>query len=219
MSMDQGEMISRFSRIYSGAVSDVLDQMGFRNQVLPRSLHGLTLEAKVCGLALPVLGEPSTVTDADEIFTPVLRMLGDVKPLDVVVTRANDQSCSHLGELSATAIQSRGGAGAVIYGGVRDVDYIQKLGLPVFCRYTTPADIVGRWRLVEYNVAMQIEDVTVHPRDIVLGDKDGVLVVPQDIAEEVLIASEQIVGTESHVRSAVKNGMHPLDAYQKYGWF
>lgn len=219
MSLSHAEMIPRFSSIYSGAVSDVLDQKGLRHQVLPSSLHGLMLETKVCGLALPVLGESSIVTDADEIFTPLLRMLGDVKPYNVVVTQSNDQSCAHLGELSATAIQSRGGAGAVIYGGVRDIQYIQNLGLPVFCRYTTPADVVGRWRLVDYNVAIEIEGVTIHPGDIVLGDKDGVLVVPHDIAEEVLIASEHIVGTENRVRIAVKNGMHPLDAYHKYGWF
>ncbi len=214
-----GEMIERFAAIYTGAISDAMDQLGYRHQVLPKELKGLASDAKLCGTALTVRGEATDVDNENEIFVPLLEMLGDVKPYNVVVTQANDDTCSHLGELSATTIQARGGVGAVIYGGVRDVDYIHKLGLPVFHLYTTPADVVGRWCLKEYNVPIRIKNVTIEPNDLVIGDKDGVLIVPRAIAEQVLVRAEGLVSTENHVRNDVMNGVHPLDSYKKHGWF
>ncbi|KRF18413.1 RraA family protein [Paenibacillus sp. Soil787] len=218
-SITMDELISRFSQVYTGAISDSLDQMGYRNQVLPKELKGLTPDAKFVGTALTVRGEATHVDDANEIFVPLLKMLGDVQQYNVVVTQANDDTCSHLGELSATTIKARGGVGAVIYGGIRDVGYIHKLDLPVFHLYTTPADVVGRWCLKEYNVPIRIKNVDIHPMDIIVADKDGVLVVPQNIAYEVLKQAETLVSTENHVRNDVMNGVHPLESYYKHGWF
>jgi regulator of RNase E activity RraA len=212
-------LLQRFSSIYTGAISDSLDQLGYKNQVLPKELKGLTTDAKFCGTALTVRGEATHSEDPEVVFVPMLKMLGDVKKYDVVVSQPNDDTCSHLGELSATTIKARGGVGAVIYGGVRDVDYIHKLGLPVFHLYTTPADIVGRWCLKDYNVPIRIKNVTIHPGDIIIADKDGVLAIPREIAEEVLNRAEDLVNTENHVRSDVINGVHPLDSYYKHGWF
>jgi regulator of RNase E activity RraA len=72
---------------------------------------------------------------------------------------------------------------------------------------------------VDYNVPIVIENVKIHPMDIVLGDKDGVLVVPHPIALTVLEQAEELVGTENSVRRDVMNGVHPLDAYHTHGWF
>ncbi|MCS7460520.1 RraA family protein [Paenibacillus doosanensis] len=213
------EIIERFSRIYTGAISDALDQLGYKHQVLPKELKGLTADAKLCGTALTVRGEATHSEDADVVFVPMLKMLGDVQKFNVVVSQPNDSACSHLGELSSTTIKARGGVGAVIYGGVRDVDYIEKLGLPVFHLYTTPADIVGRWCLKEYNVPIRIQNVDVHPMDIIAADKDGVVVIPKQIALQALERAEALVATENHVRNDVMNGMHPLESYYKHGWF
>ncbi|MBP1934453.1 RraA family protein [Ammoniphilus resinae] len=213
------EMIERFSKIYTGAISDALDLLGFHDQVLPKELKGLTADAKLCGTALTVRGEATHSEDPEVVFVPMLKMLGDVQKHNIVISQPNDDTCSHLGELSATTIKARGGVGAVIYGGVRDVDYIQKLGLPVFHLYTTPADIMGRWCLKEYNVPIRIQNVSIHPDDIIVGDKDGVLVVPKDAAQDVLLRAEELVATENHVRNDVQNGIHPLDSYYKHGWF
>lgn len=218
-SIDVAEMCERYSKIYTGAISDILDEMGYRNQVLPSSVKGLTPETSVVGRALPVRGEPSASTDPDEIFLPILQMLGDCKPHDVIVTQANDRIAAHLGELSATAAQARGAAGAVIHGGARDIDYILKLGFPVFCCHTTPADVLGRWKLTGYNIPIEIGGTTIHPGDFVVGDKDGVVIIPKDISEQILVKAEEVVSTENLVRTAVVNGVHPVDAYRKYGRF
>jgi regulator of RNase E activity RraA len=146
-------------------------------------------------------------------------MLGDVTPGQVLVSKANDNVSAHLGELSSETAKYRGARGAVIYGGVRDTDYIINLDFPVFSRYTTPNDVLGRWRLVDYNVPIEIEGTTVRPGDFVVGDRDGVVIIPQEITDEVLIEAEAVMNTENLVRKAILEGVHPLDAYNKYGRF
>jgi len=213
------EMLQRFSKVYNGAISDTLDMMGYRNQVLPKELTGLTPGASFCGTALTVNGGVTDSTDTDIAFVPLLKMLGDVKKNNVVVVQPNDDICSHLGELASTTIKYRGGVGAVIYGGVRDVDYIEKLGLPVFKLYTTPVDIVGRWYVKEWNVPIRIGNTVIEPGDIIRADKDGVVVIPRNIATRVLLKAEELMNTENHVRNDVMNGVHPLDSFYKHGWF
>jgi regulator of RNase E activity RraA len=99
------------------------------------------------------------------------------------------------------------------------VEYILRLGFPVFCRYRTPVDIVGRWEVEAYNVPIEIGGVSVRPGDFISADHDGVLVVPFEICEEVLSQAEELASTENHVRQAIVEGSHPLDAYRKYGRF
>jgi 4-hydroxy-4-methyl-2-oxoglutarate aldolase len=216
---DVEDVCRRFARIYTGAISDVLDEMGYHDQVLPPQIQGLTLEHQVTGLALPVEGESTDSQDPEEIFVPILEMLGRLTGGDVIVSQAHDDVSAHLGELSAEAAKFRGARGAVIDGGARDIDYILKLGFPVFCRYRTPADVLGRWKLVSCGKPVQIGRVKIHHGDFMVGDKDGVLAIPRDITLEVLAKSEEVVGTENLVRKAVLQGVLPVDAYRTYGRF
>lgn len=217
--IETDELIERYMKLYGGTISDVLDGLGYKHQVLPKNMTGLTPDAKFCGTALTATGEQTDIDDPDKIFIPILEMLGEVKKNNVVITQPNDDICSHLGELSATTIKARGGTGAVIYGGVRDVDYIHNLGLPVYKLYTTPKDVMGRWLLTDYNVPIKIEDVMIYPEDIVFADKDGVIIIPKSLASKVLLKAEELQFTENHVRNAVMHGVHPVEAYKKYGWF
>ena len=213
-------LIQRLANIpYTGALSDILDERGFHNQVLPPEIQSLEPGTTVAGRALTILGEPTTRTDSETIFLPFLRMLGDVRPGDVLVSQPQDNVAAHLGELSSETAKTRGARGAVIDGGARDTDYIRRLGFPVFARYKTPRDIVGRWRLVDYNVPITIGAVKVHPGDFVAGDQDGVVVIPYAAAEEVITQAEQVVVTENQVRKAILDGVHPVDAFTKFGRF
>jgi regulator of RNase E activity RraA len=125
----------------------------------------------------------------------------------------------HFGELSCETAKSRGGRGAVIDGGIRDIDYILKLGFPVFSRYQTPQDIGSRWRLLDYNVPITIGDVRIEAGDFVVGDRDGVVLIPQSVAEEVIRKAEEVILTEDAVRKAILDGVHPVEAYEKFGRF
>jgi 4-hydroxy-4-methyl-2-oxoglutarate aldolase len=209
----------RFSVIYTGAISDVLDEMGYRNQVLPSDIQGLAMDHRVTGVAVTVEGQSTESVDPEEIYIPVLEMLGGLKQGDVIVSQPHDNVSAHIGELSAETAKFRGARGAVIDGGARDIDYILKLGFPVFCRYRTPSDVVGRWKLVSVGRPIRIGSVTIRGGDFIVGDKDGVVVIPQEITPQVLQKSEEVVGTENLVRKAVLQGVHPVDAYRKYGRF
>jgi 4-hydroxy-4-methyl-2-oxoglutarate aldolase len=213
-------LIERLAAIpYTGAISDILDEMGFTGQVLPHEIQAIQPGQIVAGRALTVLGEPAPGRERDDYFLPFLTMLGSIRPGDVVVSQPNDCSVAHFGELSAETAKSRGGAGVVVYGGLRDIDYILKLGFPAFSRYTTPLDIVGRWRLADFNVPVTIGRTRIDPGDYVLGDRDGVLIIPQRAAEEVIAKAEEVIHTENLVRKAILEGMHPVEAYEKFGRF
>lgn len=216
---DVDDVCRRFSLIYTGAISDVLDEMGYRDQVLPSAIQALSMGQTVTGVAMPVEGQATESQDPEEIFVPVLTMLGDVGPGDVIVSQPHDNVSAHLGELSAESAKFRGARGAVIDGGVRDIHYILRLGFPVFCRYRTPQDIIGRWKLVSYGQPVQIGRVTVHRGDFIVGDKDGVVVVPNEITLEALRKSEEVVNTENLVRKAILQGVKPVDAYRTFGRF
>jgi regulator of RNase E activity RraA len=216
---DVDDVCRRFSVIYTGAISDVLDEMGYRNQVLPAAIQGLTMDQKIAGVAMTLEGQPTDSLDPEVIFIPILQMLGDLKYGDVIVSQPHDSQSAHLGELSSESAKSRGARGAVIDGGARDIDYILKLGFPVFCRYRMPADVVGRWKLVSYGQPIHIGKVGIRRGDFVVGDKDGVLVIPKQITQEVLEKSEEVVNTENLVRKAILQGVHPVEAYRRYGRF
>jgi regulator of RNase E activity RraA len=214
------DLISRLEAIpYTGAIIDILQEAGYHDQGLPWQIQAVTPVTSVVGRALTMVGEPLVGGSRDDYFVPFLEMLGAVREGDVLISQPNDATCAHLGELSSETAQSRGARGAVIDGGVRDVDYISKLGFPVFARYTTPIDIVGRWALTEYNVPITIGNVEIAPGDYIVGDIDGVVVIPQDIAADVTGKAEAVVDTENLVRRDILAGMHPVDAYRAHGRF
>jgi regulator of RNase E activity RraA len=92
-------------------------------------------------------------------------------------------------------------------------------GFPVFCSFLTPSDIVERWVPHAYGEPVDIGGVTVRTGDYVLGDRDGVVIIPSEIADEVVTKTEQVVATESDMRRALIQGMDPVAAYLKYGKF
>jgi regulator of RNase E activity RraA len=213
------EMIERYEKIYTGAIADILDERGERNFTLPHTLQPLQAGQRVTGTAMPILGKQSVNKDPDEVYVPLLKMLGDIQPGQVIVTQANDMVSAHLGELSAETAKYRGGRGAIIYGGIRDTDYMINLDFPVYSLYRTALDVLGRWELVDYNCEVVIEGVRVRPGDLIVADRDGVLVIGQEIAEDVLLESEEVVATENLVRKSILEGVHPVQAYETYGRF
>jgi len=214
-----GDLCARYSRIYTAAITDVLDQRGHYNQTLPHDIVGLTPETRVAGLAFPASGKPSRNAGTDTAIRAFLTLLGAVPRDAVLVLQANDDVAAHFGELSAVAMKARGARGVVVDGATRDAAYILREGFPVFCRYRTPLDSLPRWLAVEWGRPITIDDVRVAPGDVVVGDLDGVAVVPKRLAVEVLLQCEALLETENQVRDAVRKGMAPLEAYEKFGVF
>jgi regulator of RNase E activity RraA len=124
-----------------------------------------------------------------------------------------------MGELSAETLHLRGVAGYVVDGGTRDSAFIRELGFPVACRYSTPADIAGEWSVDELGGEIAIADVLIRTGDYVLADRDGVIVVPASETPAVVARAEALASTESDLRSALRQGMDPEEAYLRYGVF
>jgi regulator of RNase E activity RraA len=209
----------RFARIYTAALADVLDDHGHRNQTLPHELRPLAPGMRVAGPAFTVEGRPTDTEDWDAAVRTTLAMLGSVPAGHVAVYQCHHDVSAHFGELSATSLLARGVAGCVIDGGCRDVRFIVEEGFPVFARFTTPEDSTWRWQVTGTQVPVTIGRVRVEPGDWVVGDEDGVVVVPAGIAGQVLAAAEAKAETESAIRDAVRGGVLPLDAYERFGTF
>ena len=209
----------RFEGIYTAALADILDTRGYRKQTLPPSIRPLERGMKLAGPAFTVQGRPTENASYDTSLRKVLQMLGDVPAGHVAVYSCAHDVSAHLGELSVTSLAARGVAGCVLDGGCRDVSFIIELGFPVFCAHVTPEDSTFRWELEATQEPISVGQVNIEPGDWVVGDEDGVVVVPRSIAESVLTEAEEKAATESEIRAAVRDGMTPLEAYERYGTF
>jgi regulator of RNase E activity RraA len=209
----------RFAAVPTAALADVMDELGHREQTLPPTIRPLTPGMRVAGQAFTVEGVPSGHDDWDAAVRKTLAMLGEVPADHVAVYQCNQHRSAHFGELSATSLASRGVAGCVIDGGCRDVRRIVEEDFPVFARFVTPEDSTWRWEVTATQVPITIGTVRIEPGDWVVGDEDGVVVAPAEIAPDVLAAAEGKVGTEDAIRAAVREGVTPLEAYERYGTF
>ncbi len=213
------DLCIRYARIYTAAITDVLDKRGYYNQTLPHDIVPLAPDTRLSGVAFPASGKQSRNTDTEAAVRAFLTLLGVVPRDAVLVIQANDHVAAHFGELSAVAMKARGVRGVVVDGATRDAAYILRERFPLFCRYRTPQDSLPRWRAVEWGRPVTIGEVRVSPGDIVVGDLDGVAVVPSEIALDVLLECEALLDAENQVRDAVRKGMAPLAAYEKFGVF
>jgi regulator of RNase E activity RraA len=117
----------------------------------------------------------------------------------------------------STAVRQKGCTGAVIDGGVRDVDYLNRLGFPVFAKFKCAASSIGRWEIVAWQIPIHIGSTIVHPGDFVFGDTDGVVVVPASLTLEVLREAEDMAEREGRMREEIRAGTSVTKAYAKYG--
>jgi regulator of RNase E activity RraA len=107
----------------------------------------------------------------------------------------------------------------VVDGGCRDTSFILELGFPVWCSFTTPRDIVGRWVSDRFGEPVTIGEVTVRSGDWLMADRDGAVIIPGEIVAEVAARTEEVLQTENKVRTAILSGMDPQEAYLKFGKF
>lgn len=212
-------MRQRFLEVYTAALADILDARGLHDQTLPPAIRPLRPGMRLAGPAFTVSGRPARPPSYDSALRKVLAMLGEVPSGHVAVYSCGQEVAAHLGELSVASLSARGVAGCVLDGGCRDVRFILEEDFPVFCSHLTPEDSTWRWELEATQVAIEVGRVRVEPADWVVGDDDGVVVVPAGLAEDVLAEAEEKAATESEIRAAVRGGKSPLEAYELYGTF
>jgi 4-hydroxy-4-methyl-2-oxoglutarate aldolase len=217
--MSPDELTESLARCYSGAVHDVLRAMGHERIVLPHDIRALDPTRKLAGVVWTVSGHIDRTRSADETLLAWVTLLSRAPPGKVIVCQPNNSIVALMGELSAETLKRRGVRGYVVDGGCRDTDFILEIGFPVFCRFLTPTDIVGRWIPDSFGAPVTIGEVTISTGDYLLGDRDGVVVVPGAVAAEVVAKVEETVSTENKVRTAILGGMDPVEAYKTWGKF
>lgn len=213
------DLTDRLDALYTGAVHDVLRAMGHGNCVLPNEIAPLDPTRKVAGEVYTVSGHIDQTRDPHDTLVQWTGLLSKAPSGKVLVCQPNTHMVALMGELSAETLHHKKVRGYVVDGGCRDTEFILKIGFPVFCSFNTPADIVARWIPDRFGEPITIGAVTISSGDYILGDRDGVVVLPGKIAGDVITQTEQVVSTENKVRSAILDGMDPQEAYLKYGKF
>jgi len=195
-------LVEGLSHISTANISDAMGNLS----TLDSGIQSLVQDKCICGPACTV------VTPAGD-FLPVLKALHAAKRGDVlVVDNQGNPDAALWGEITSTEAQVKGLAGLVLDGLVRDIAPIRELGFPVFARGTSPR-VSGRGSLGEVNVPVRCGGTVVNPGDIVVGDTDGVVVVPLQKAQAVLSCAQSIVEYEEGLRSKVGSGTSQVEIY------
>ena len=212
------ELLERFERIYTGAVNDVLREFCLMNQALPNHIIPLREYRTVAGIAFTVKSAPNTRVQGEMEFR--VQMLEQMHENAFVIwdTSHDEKATSWGGVMTATAKGKKVRA-ACIEGGIRDTHQILEAGFPVFYKYRSSNGSLGRCQITHFQIPLEIGNVFIKPGDVVLGDVDGVLVVPRKIAYEVLLRTEEIKENEKKIFGWVKDGLSARDITDKGGYF
>ena len=213
------EMAERYSKLYTAAISDIFQERDLHHQWLGPDIKCKTKDLNrevVAGIAFTV----QWILDplADERDRPAAKMVESYsKDSIIVVDAGNDNVSGFWGELATTVCMRNGVRGAVINGGAKDTGFVKLMGFPIFCRFTSPVDGFYRSRLRGWQIPIWINDILIRPFDMIVGDSDGVLVIPKEIAEEILIETERRSQDETKTRTLLKDGVPADEASQRMG--
>lgn len=211
-------VVEGFKHVALASVSDAVDkvvgQRGFMNYDM----------RPVVGKSFVGRARTATFTPSDKLpkgtelnLKSATDMIDNAEEGEVGVIVVEDGlNIAGIGGLMATAAKSRGLAGMVIDGGVRDVEEITNLGLPVFGRSIIPSTAVNRYAAIEKDITVQCAGVTVNPGDIIVAGTDGVVCVPSDKAEEVLKKAQEIDATETKMVPYIKKNKSIQKAVEEF---
>lgn len=206
--------------LYVAAVSDILDSLGIRNQVMHSRLRPLLPDIYNCGFA----GRARTVRwiEIDHIierdpYGLEIEVMDSLKPGDVVV-HSTDYAGTNapFGELMSTVARKNGAVGCICDSQVRDCIKIIELGFPIYYRGIQALDSMGRGRVVSYDDPVRCGEVLVKSGELIFADFDGIVVIPGEVEAEVVQLAKERVGKESLTRAELMQGATLRDVFNKY---
>ena len=207
-SIKPDDNVTRASKLDTASISDALDKLGINGQcyrIKPRSGAFRMAGRAYTLLYGPAANPPGTVGD----------FIDDVPPGSVIVLdNGGRDNATVWGDILTEVAHRRGIAGTVIDGVCRDVALCTSIGYPVYSKDHWMRTGKDRVQVEAVNVPVNIGDVRVQPGDILRGDADGVVVIPQQHEEAVLATAEGIEHAENKIREAVRGGMR-LDEARK----
>lgn len=213
-------------KLYTPVVGDILDQMGYKHQFLPANIRPLAAQVPTAPYILPgetedkrlkLAGYACTVLENDVFEEPakpfgyMTEALDDLKPNEIYIATGAHNSALW-GELLTACGKARGAVGAVLDGYTRDTPKVIEQNFSVFCTGTWAQDSSVRTYVFQWRCPIEIGQVTIHNGDIVFDDIDGVLIIPKEIAPEVLEKALIKASTEKTMRKAIEDGMMVTDA-------
>jgi regulator of RNase E activity RraA len=219
MAVDEQLIESVRRSLYAAVLSDVLDGLGYRHQVLPPWVRPLDERVVLCGRARTGLyRDVYHVPPGHNPYELEIALVDDLRPGDVPVLGCGRSGrIAPWGELLTTASMARGAQGCVTDGLVRDTKAIRELEFPVFHGGIGPLDSKGRGEVCAIDVPVECAGVSVNPGDLVFGDADGVVVVPQPIVVQAVKQAIEKVEGEDRTRAELKQGARLADVFEKYG--
>ena len=212
------ELLARFERLYTGAVSDVLREFCLLDQALPGYLRPLNDDQIVAGIAFTVKSAPHVQISGEMTFrTEMLEAMGE----DHFVTwdTSGDEKATLWGGVMTATATGTGVKAACIDGGIRDTHQIKEKNFPLYYKYRIPNGSLGRCLITHYQIPIKIGDVVIKPGDVMLADIDGVLCIPRDIAHAVLLRAEEIRANEKKIFGWVAEGQSVRQITDNGGYF
>ena len=216
--ISEEDLCRRYEGVFTAAVNDVLRKKGLIYQTLPNDIRPLRDDMKVAGICFTLKGCKNL--DLTDEMMQRAQMLEAIGPNSVCVwdTSGDDES-AQWGEIMTMAAKKCGCRGAVVDGGVRDTNRVLREQFPVFCKYKTSNGMLGRFRMVGWQLPISIGGVLIRPGDVIFGDIDGVIVIPRELAMEVLEEAEAIRDGEVTIKQMVRDGVAPPEIVKNGGYF
>ena len=204
--------------LFTAVISDVLDELGYREQAFPAWIRPLDDERMLVGFARTgVYREVYQTVPGENPYELDLALVDDLAPYDVPVFGCGgSRRIAPWGELLSTAADARGSAGCVTDGFVRDVRAIRRMGFPVFHGGIAPLDSKGRGKVAEIDVPIRCAGVAIAPGDLLVGDADGIVAVPRKIEIAALDNAFAKVTGEDRTREALRRGAKLRDVFAEY---
>jgi len=209
--------------LYTAVVGDIMDKMDLLHQFLPPQIKPLRQDMFVIGRAMTVLeadvfGDESNSNDIlSKPFGLMLEALDDLKQHEVYICAGASPTYALWGELMSTRAAKLGAAGAVVDGYSRDTNGILQLNFPTFSYGGYAQDQAPRGKVMDFRVPIEIKSVKIFPGDIVLGDNDGVCIIPAYAEQEVFSRAIEKARGEKMVQKKIEEGMSAKEAFEKYG--
>lgn len=212
------------AELYTAVVGDIMDKMGHLRQFLPPRIRPLRDDMFIAGRAMTVLeadlpeaGGAGQNPILRKSFGLMLEALDDLREDEIYVCSGASPTYALWGELMSARAMQCGAAGAVVNGYSRDTRGILALGFPCFSYGSYAQDQAPRGKVLDYRVPIEMNGVRVNDGDIVIGDFDGVCVVPRGIEEEVFTRALEKARGERVVLGKIQEGMRAKEAFDKFG--
>lgn len=209
-------MIEAYRHVEAASVSDAEEQLLHEKHYMSHRMQSL-FPTKFAGTALTVLLKKEENHDPSAL-SGMLQAIDSGGPGSVYVMKVEDgEDIAGMGGLMGTAMFSRGFAGAVVDGGVRDLPQLKRIGFPVYATGVVPSTSVSHYRFGGVNIPLKVDRVDVNAGDIIVADQDGVVVVPRASAAEVLILAQKLDNSEHAMLPFIEKYHSIVEAVKQFG--